>query len=282
MPKLGEIRRGVAMSRAARKRRSSLAAAVPLLLAASCSESPTPPGAVHIHTGHVPGYTKDTRPVSVAVASYLPVDRRQDFYKVASKTRVAFDIPAHLLVSKWNLMGGDQESILLEVNSRTLRPWQDCLAGPVEKPVSRCPDERPLLIRIWSDLRPVVPMTIRPDLKAFPAGDLTSFDGNHVSPMGQTDGFEIVGYEDAWSKSPESRVAYFGKTNLYSSSLYLYPQNYQKDQVKFVDCLKTDSFCKAYLPFHGKWVEFQVYKDQMPEIRQLAFGIHQLLSRLAR
>ena len=256
-------------------------AALTLLLAASCTGSRPHAGAVKIHIGHVPEYTKERRAVRVAVASYLPVERAHDLYKIAPGTRVAFDIPAYFLVSKWNLMGGDQESILLEVNSKTLQPWQDCLIGPIHKPVSRCPSERPLLIRIWSDLRPVVPYTIRPDLKAFPAGDFTSFHGNHVRPVAETEGFEIVGYDDIWSKASDARTAYFGKTNLYSSSLFLYPLDYEKDQVKFIDCLRLDTFCKAYMPFRGKWVEFQVYKNQMPDVRRLASGIHQLLSRLA-
>jgi hypothetical protein len=254
--------------------------AVLLLVAASCS-APGPQDAVRIHTGHVPEYTKEARRVVVAVANYLPVDRGQDLYRAVPGTRVAFGVPAHFLVSKWNLMGGDQESILLEVNSKTLQPWQDCLIGPIHRPASRCPSERPLLVRIWSDLRPAVPVTIRPDLKAFPASDPTSFRGRHVRPVAEAGGFEIVGYDDVWSKTAESRTAYFGKTNLYSSSLFLYPRNYQKDEVKFVDCIKTDSFCKAYMPFRGKWVEFQIYKDQLPEIRQLASGIHQLLSRFS-
>ncbi|GAA3889992.1 hypothetical protein GCM10022276_06270 [Sphingomonas limnosediminicola] len=233
-----------------------------------------------IHRGHKPAYTKETKPVTVAVANYIPVDPNSDFFRVVPGTRLSFRIPAHFLVSKWNLMGGDQESIVMEANSKTLRPWQECLAGTLERPVPRCPGERPLLIRIWSDIRPAVPMTIRPDLKAFPAEDRTSFDGRQVRPVGESDGYQIVGYDDVWTRRPESRVSYFGKTNLYSSSLFLYPQNYQKEEVKFVDCVKIDTFCKAYLPFRGKWVEFQVYKDQMSEIREIASGIVQTLSKL--
>jgi hypothetical protein len=216
----------------------------------------------------------------VAVANYLAVDPNSDFYKVTPGTRLSFRIPAYFLVSKWNLMGGDQESIVMEANSKTLRPWQECLGGTLEKPISRGPGERPLLIRIWSNLRPALPMTIRPDLKAFPAEKPTSFRGRHVRPVGEEDGFELVEYDDVWSRRPESQTAYFGKTNLYSSSLFLYPQNYQKDEVKFVDCVKIDSFCKAYMPFRGKWVEFQIYKDQMHEIRRIASGIDRILSKL--
>ena len=246
----------------------------------SCSRLQADPGQVRIHRGHRPAYTKETGPVAVAVANYIPVDQNSDLYMVVPGTRLTFQIPAYFLVSKWNLMGGDQESIVMEANSKTLRPWQECLGGTVEKPVLQCPGERPLLIRIWSNLRPAVPVTIRPDLKTFPADDPTSFHGHHVRPVGEEDGFEIVEYDDVWSRRRENQAAYFGKTNLYSSSLFLYPQNYQKDDVKFVDCLKIDSFCKAYMPFRGKWVEFQIYKEQMHEIRDIASGVAQTLSKL--
>ena len=225
----------------------------------------------------MPRHTKDTRPIGVSVADYLRADPGRDFYIVRPGTDVRFRVPAYLLVSKWNLLGGHQESILMEVNSRTLRPWQGCLAGTIERPVLRCPGERPLLIRIWSNLRPAVPVTIRPELKTFPASNLTSFYGRHVSHVGQEQGFEIVGYQDIWSKAAENRTAKFGSVDLYSSSLFLYPREFQKNKVKFVDCRRTDSFCKAYTHFGGKWVEFQVYKDDMSNIRKLASGIHRLL-----
>jgi hypothetical protein len=255
-----------------------LAAHVTIFLS-SCSASGPQPGVV-IHKGHVPEYTKDTRRVSVAVADYVPVPGSPDRYQAKAGSRLQFEIPAYLLVSKWNLIGGDQESIVMEANSETLRPWQECLAGTLEKPVPRCPGQQPLLIRVWSNLRPAVPLTIRPDLKDFPASDLTSFHGRHVSPIGREQGFEIVGYDDIWSRSAESRTVKFGKVDLYSSSLFLYPSDFQNDAVKFVDCERLDSFCKAYTPFRGKWVEFQVYKDQMPEVRRLASGIVDMLSRM--
>jgi hypothetical protein len=216
----------------------------------------------------------------VAVANYVPVPGSEDRYEAKPGSRVEFEMPAHFLVSKWNLMGGDQESIVMEANSKTLRPWQECLAGSLERPVPNCTGQRPLLIRIWSNLRPAVPLTIRPELKDFPASDPTSFHGRHVSPVGSEQGFEIVGYDDIWSRSAESRTEKFGKVDLYSSSLFLYPSDFQKDAVKFVDCLRLDSFCKAYTLFRGRWVEFQVYKDQMPQVRHMASGIADMLSRM--
>ncbi|MFL6737367.1 MAG: hypothetical protein ACJ8F4_09965 [Sphingomonas sp.] len=255
-----------------------LAALVTFFLPA-CSGS-GPQAGVVIHKGHVPEYTKDRQPVSVAIAKYVPVPGSEDRYQAERGSRIQFEIPAYLLVSKWNLMGGDQESIVMEANSETLRPWEECLGGSLERPVPRCPGQRPLLIRVWSNLRPAVPPTIRPDLKDFPASDLTSFHGRHVSPVGREQGFEIVGYDDIWSRSSESRTAKFGKVDLYSSSLFLYPSDFQHDPVKFVDCERLDSFCKAYTPFRGKWVEFQVYKDQMPDARRIASGIAGMLSRM--
>ena len=255
-----------------------IAAALVTIFLPSCSGSGSQPGVVH--KGHVPEYTKDTRPVSVAVANYVPVPGAEDRYLVEARSRLQFEIPAYLLVSKWNLMGGDQESIVMEANSETLRPWQECLAGSLERPIPRCPGQRPLLIRLWSNLRPAVPLTIKPDLKDFPASDLTSFHGRHVRPIGREQGFQIVGYEDIWSKSAESRTEKFGHVDLYSSSLFLYPTDFQHDAVKFIDCERLKSFCKAYTLFRDKWVEFQVYKDQMPQVRQIASGIVDMLSRM--
>jgi hypothetical protein len=236
--------------------------------------------------GAVPKYTKSEAPTVLWVADYKAVDKRQDLYSSVDANRVTLRLSAKYLVSKWNLEGGPQESIMIEANSKTFAAWQDCLGGTLARPVVICQNERPRLIRVWSNIRPVLPIRTDaralPDMKDHQFPDRKYFLSRTVERAGNFDRYEILSYDDVWSRWRPNRTQRVGDVDVYSTSLFMYPRDYSQAGVKLVECTKPDTFCKAYAVFRGKWVEFLIFKDELANIDDLGAGILRFLDQHTR